>query len=414
MYKTKKLNRILFFTVVILIASIAIGLDAKPISEQLTDYVKYLASDELEGRRTGTEGCEKAASYIAEHFKKIGLKASGDNNTFLQNFKLGKRETASTSSNVIGFLEGSDLELKNEVVVIGAHYDHVGKNRFGILGEEGEIHNGADDNASGTACVLELARLFSEMKDKPKRSLLFIAFSGEEIGLLGSGYYTRHPVIPIEKTVAMVNIDMVGRMKKNKITIFGVESSPDFKSLIEDVDKNSDLQVNLVDAIGPGDGLYFINEKVPSLHLFTGIHRDYHQPTDDWDKLNYSGMEETVNFTFNLVLKLANNSKQLAFAEPSGMGYFQNMPPVLLGISPILEEEIMGVKIRQVLPDTPAEEAGLKEGDIILEFDNKLIEDFEGLLECLQKKKPEDKVTIKIKRENEIINATVKLVKRVI
>ncbi len=218
------------------------------VEQRLRGHIGYLASDKLEGRRIGEPGATLAAGYVAGFFakfhlkggvvKKIAGKKVTESDSFLQNFSYnftdekGNPVRTVESYNVIGILEGTDPVLKNEAIVIGAHYDHLGKGGQGSLAiNSTEIHHGADDNASGVAGVLELARQFAKER-KNKRTLIFVAFGGEEEGLIGSKFYVNNPVFPLEKTVAMINMDMIGRLRDNKLTIGGIGTASEWKSLV--------------------------------------------------------------------------------------------------------------------------------------------------------------------------------------
>lgn len=228
--------------------------DIKPSKSEknLRSHVAYLASDKLEGRRTGETGATSAAGYAANVFARLklkgGVKTTTGKSSFLQPFAYAPRNAKGEvvadakvleAYNVVGILEGRDAVLKNEAIIIGAHYDHLGKGGMGSLAVNStEIHHGADDNASGVAAMLELARQFAKAKNN-RRTIIFIAFGGEEEGLLGSKFYTANPSFPLEKTVAMINLDMVGRLNENKLTIGGIGTASEWKSLVESKNPNS-------------------------------------------------------------------------------------------------------------------------------------------------------------------------------
>ncbi|HKN81802.1 MAG TPA: M20/M25/M40 family metallo-hydrolase, partial [Pyrinomonadaceae bacterium] len=219
----------------------------------------------------------------------ISQKAAADllNNEMLIDLAVGITREEVPAYNVVGVLEGSDPILKNENIIIGAHYDHLGRGGEGSLApRSGEIHHGADDNASGTAGVIELARLFSAQRPGLKRTLVFIAFSGEEEGLLGSNYYVNHPLVPLAKTVAMINMDMIGRMKDHKLVIGGVGTAKEWRDILAK-DKAFELILN-EDGYGPSDHSSFYGKQVPVLFFWTGTHSDYHKPSDTSDKINYT------------------------------------------------------------------------------------------------------------------------------
>src|SRR5205807_9494104 len=239
------------------------------------------------------------------------------------------------AANVVGILEGTDPQLKNEFIVIGAHYDHLGRGGQGSLApREGDIHHGADDNASGVAGLLELARLFSAAK--PRRTLVFIAFSGEEEGLIGSAYYVAHPIVPLAQTAAMINMDMVGRLKDGKLLVGGVGTAQEWRDMVAQA--NSELRLNVAaastptivataspherfalslseDGYGPSDHSSFYAKQVPVMFVWTGNHEDYHKPTDTADKLNYEGEAHIVSFVRDVVRALDESDKRPTYTQ---------------------------------------------------------------------------------------------------
>lgn len=322
-----------------------------------------------------------------------------------------RNEVAAT--NVIGILPGNDPKLKNEVIVIGAHYDHLGHGGEGSLApREGNIHHGADDNASGVAGVLELVRIFSAQQPRPKRTIIFIAFGGEEEGLLGSNYYINHPVVPLANTVAMINMDMIGRLKNNNLIVGGVGTAPEWRSLIESENQMQSLTINasapagvpgnmstrtvggapLVvsangrtivssepgknftltlneDGFGPSDHSSFYAKQVPVLFFWTGTHDDYHKPSDTADKIDYEGETRILSYVARLVRNIDQNEKRptyaLAKTESTGrsMGF-----RVYLGTIPNYADSTNGLLLDGVRDDSPAAKAGLKAGDRIVKL----------------------------------------------
>lgn len=295
--------------------------------------------------------------------------------------------------NVVGILDGSDPVLKNEVIVIGAHYDHLGRGGEGSLApREGEIHHGADDNASGVAGLLELARIFSGEYPRPKRTLVFIAFSGEEEGLLGSDFYVKNPILPLDRTVAMINMDMIGRMKDEKLIIGGVGTSSQWKGWIKEAQEYisaprssvSGKGKNIViadvfphpfvltlneDGYGPSDHSSFYSKRVPVLFFFTGTHDDYHKPSDTADKINYEGEARVVAFVESIIRSIAANAKRptytVAKSEAQGGAMSFN---VYLGTIPNYADSNNGLVLDGVREDSPASKAGLKAGDRVVKL----------------------------------------------
>jgi hypothetical protein len=298
----------------------------------------------------------------------------GASATLVCNVVRERRET----DNVLGYLEGSDPKLREEVVVIGAHYDHLGMGGEGSRdrSETPQIHPGADDNASGTAGLMELAQHFAAQKPRPRRSLLFIAFSGEELGLLGSAHYVKKPRIPLDRTVAMVNMDMIGRAKGNTLMVLGSGTSPVWKEVLETA--NRDLQFNLRptnSGFGNSDHSSFYGKDVPVLFFFTGTHPDYHRPSDTWEKINLAGQTKIVKLVANVVTQIAGLPERPLFVRATGDeprmagGGFG----VYVGTIPDYSAEGEGVTLSGVREGSPAEKAGLKAGDVIVQFGGKAI-----------------------------------------
>jgi aminopeptidase YwaD len=317
------------------------------------------------------------------------------------------RKVTKRSANILGFLEGSDPALKEEVVVIGAHMDHLGNGGAYSLdpSRKPAIHHGADDNASGTAGVLALADYFSSTSTRPKRSLLFICFSGEELGLLGSAHYVKNPVIPIEKTAAMVNMDMIGRMQNNKLIVVGSGTSPAWSSLLDQVNGAARFDLARSESgFGASDQQSFYASKVPVLFFFTGLHADYHRPSDTADKINAEDEARVVNFVAECATRIANAPERPAYQQ---MAVPQEQAParfrVSLGSIPDYAAQVEGVQLSGVRPGSPAEKAGLKAGDIIVKFGGKTIRNVQEYTIALTEHKPGDEVEIVVKRGNETV-----------
>ncbi|MGB7207058.1 MAG: M28 family peptidase [Pyrinomonadaceae bacterium] len=288
--------------------------------------------------------------------------------------------------NVIGLLEGNDPVLKNEAIVIGAHYDHLGRGGQGSLAANStDIHHGADDNASGTSAVIELARLFAKEKNN-KRTIIFMAFGGEEEGLLGSKFYVENPVWQLDKTVAMINLDMVGRLNENRLTVGGIGTANEWKQLIEG--RNTvgmhtqglghvyaqmfSLQLN-EDGFGPSDHSSFYGKKIPVLFLFSGTHLDYHKPSDTADKINYEGLTKITKYVAEIVKSVDQNSQKPTYttAKASGTPGGRMNFTVSLGTIPSYADSTDGLVLDGVRDNSPASKAGLKAGDKITKLNGK-------------------------------------------
>lgn len=313
--------------------------------------------------------------------------------------------------NVVGVLEGEG-PLANETIVVGAHYDHLGRGGQGSLAPDSrEIHNGADDNASGTAMLMELARrLAVKTIDPLPRRIVFIAFSGEERGLLGSAHYVKEPLYPLSDTVAMINFDMVGRLNdKQELTIFGGASSPGFDALVEALASSQGLTVKKVVGTGgeffASDHASFYKKNIPVVFAFTGNHPQYHRPTDDTERINFPGMAKIADVSELLVLDLARRPARPVFVklgpgEPRSLGAVRNGSGAYLGTRPDYgESDTPGVSLDGVTEGSPAEKAGLKGGDTIIRFGGKNVKDIEDFMIGLNAHKPGDEVEVVVRRD---------------
>ncbi|MBA4145728.1 MAG: peptidase M28, partial [Cytophaga sp.] len=267
-------------------------------ADKIKEHIRTLASDEYEGRNTGSEGEKKANAYIEKQFKAIQLLPKGEkgyDQPFA--FKSGVHGTGTegTAENIIGYIDNG----AENTIIIGAHYDHLGLGNDGSsldANPKGKIHNGADDNASGTAGVIELARYFQKNGKKEKNNFLFICFSGEELGLYGSKYFTEHPTIDLSKVTYMINMDMIGRLPESKnLSVSGVGTSPSWSTVLDKLSNDQLIVKTDSSGMGPSDHSSFYVKNIPALHFFTGSHNDYHKPSDDWDKINYKGEVEVLN-----------------------------------------------------------------------------------------------------------------------
>ena len=326
-------------------------------------------------------------------------------------FKTDVVQVNGNSSNVVGLLKGSDARLAAEYVVIGAHYDHLGLGGSESLAErpEGDIHHGADDNASGTSALIELARLLAKDRARVKRSIFFVAFGAEEEGLLGSAAYTKNPAVPLASTVAMINMDMVGRLRNGSLTIGGVGTSPAWKPLIDRLNLSTaeggaeSHRFNLSlsqDGFGPSDHQSFYVRDVPVLFFFTGTHDDYHKPSDTADKINAEGINAVAGFVREVALAVAAEPERIAFnrvkveTRPSGRGF-----RVYLGTVPNYSDQSDGMKLDGVRPGSPAERAGLKAGDFIVKLAGVPIKNVYDYTYALGELKAGEEIAVVIRRE---------------
>jgi Peptidase family M28/PDZ domain/PA domain len=323
--------------------------------------------------------------------------------------------TRATVNNVLAYLPGRT----DEYVIIGAHYDHLGRGNYDSLAPSqiGQIHPGADDNASGTAGVLELARQFAPLKGQLQRGILFASFAGEELGLLGSAHWVQQPTLPLDKAVAMLNMDMIGRIKDDKVYIGGVGTGSTLKPALEQAQQNSNFKIEY----SPGgysasDHTSFVTKHIPVLFFFSGLHSDYHKPSDTWDKINSQSAAQLVDVVGRTALQLDSALDRPAFiavvedkplAGGSGGGYGP-----YFGSIPDFGQVENGVKFSDVKPASPAEKAGLKAGDILVQFGDKPIKNLYDFTDALRRSKVGDVVDVTVMRDGKPLKASVKLEQR--
>ncbi len=376
------------------------------VNNELKKDVTFLASDVLEGRNTGTKGELLAAGYIMGKFYELGLLPKGENG-YLQEFSVKPKYSphsrvkvdttkAITGRNIIGYIDNN----ATKTIVIGAHYDHLGFGDEGSLYTGNDsIHNGADDNASGVASIIQLARI---LKEKNKgNNYLFIAFSGEEKGLWGSGWFVKHPTIELSTINYMINLDMVGRLAPDmKLLVYGTGTSPVWN---EELDKNIAGKFHLIkkeSGVGPSDHMSFYLQDIPVLHFFTGQHDDYHKPTDDADKVNVEGMASIINL-IDVVISDLDGSDKLAFTKTKDEES-EKAPKysVTLGVIPDYMFEGEGMRIDGVKENQPAQLAGIQKGDVVTVMGDIPIKTMMDYVKSLSQFKKGDKTTVTILRNN--------------
>lgn len=370
----------------------------------LKNHISYLASDQLQGRLAGSEGEKKAATYLAKEFEKLNLKPF-TGKEYIQNFnysvKVNPHEENSSvqvnAGNVIGYLDNK----AKKTVLIGAHYDHLGLNEHHnstLMNSEGQIHNGADDNASGVSAVLELARMFSQNKTREKANYIFALFSGEEDGLMGSKYMADH--LPKNTAIdLMINLDMIGRLNKDKdLTIGGVGTSPLFPDYIH---RYKPAGINLAidsSGVGPSDHTSFYLKNIPVLFLFTGTHTDYHKPSDDTEKINFDGVRMITNYVFGIANALSETEK-IPFTKTK-MSESKAVPKykVTLGIMPSYADTKDGLHIDGVTENRPGANAGMLAGDILTKIGTCDVKEVYSYMNCLSKINSGDELPVTVLR----------------
>lgn len=402
------------YIIVLFVLSSYTAITAQDIQKSnIQKHLKTLSSDEFLGRGTGEKGEEIAAEYIAQYFKTLKLQPWGDENTYFQNFNFKFRKTSmsnphgkgefvpKTGKNVVGYLDnGADY-----TIIIGAHYDHLGTGLMGSSRDanpEGKIHNGADDNASGTSGVMELARYYTDNGIKEGCNFIFIAFSGEELGLVGSKKFTQFEKFDSSKIQCMVNMDMIGRLNDStkKILVYGIGTSPLFGSLVQTF-KPVGLNIKVDSSgTGPTDHTSFYLKDIPVLSFFTGQHQQYHKPEDDEHLINYEGEVEVLKYIARIVDSVATLPK-IQFLKTKSKDQGRVSFKVTLGVMPDYTFEGPGLKIDGVTEGKPADKAGVKTGDVIVAMGDMDIAGIRDYMKVLSKHEKGDKIVIKIKRGEE-------------
>ena len=401
--------------IILLFLSIFISCNQEPKNEnRIQEDVSYLADDALEGRQTGTEGEKKAAEYIAKRFKEMGLSPKGTDG-FYQEFSFlpktdphkeveftKNQDGTITGRNVIGYV---DNKAEN-TVIIGAHFDHLGYGGEGSLFRDSikAVHNGADDNASGTSVMLDLVRKLKT--GNTNNNYLFMAFSGEEMGLLGSNYFVKNPTIDTKAVSYMINMDMVGRLKQDStLAVYGTGTSPMFKQVLNSHNDKFKLIEN-ESGVGPSDHTSFYLADIPVLHFFTGQHSDYHKPGDDSEKLNYKGMEKISEYIFDVISDLNDNGK-LAFRKTKNESESTPRFKVGMGVVPDYLFDGKGMRIDGISEGKPAQKAGLLKGDIVIQLGDSTVTDMMSYMRALSVFDKGDKSSVIVKRNGKNVKTTI-------
>ncbi|MBZ5703747.1 MAG: M28 family peptidase [Acidobacteriia bacterium] len=363
---------------------------------------------------------QAAGKSLADIQNQINTSSKPGSFAFPENLRVSLNvsieNTRATVNNVLAYLPGKT----DEYVIIGAHYDHLGRGNFDSLAPSqiGQIHPGADDNASGTAGVLEIAHLLAPMQGQLQRGVLFASFAGEELGLLGSAAWVKQPTLPLDKAVAMLNMDMIGRIKDDKVYIGGVGTGSTFKSLLESEQAKSALKLELsAGGYAASDHTSFVAKKIPVLFFFSGLHSDYHKPSDTWDKINAPEAARLLDFISSVGTQIADAPERPTFINvvedrpAGGAGAGRGYGPYF-GSIPDFGQTENGVKFSDVRPGSPAAKAGLKAGDVLVQFGDKPIKNLYDFTDALRRSKVGDVVEVKVLRDGQPITASVKLEQR--
>ncbi|GJG87902.1 aminopeptidase [Gemmatimonadetes bacterium T265] len=432
---------------------------AAAVAARVQADVAFLAAPRLEGRFTGSPGADTAAAYVARRFGALGLKpvvvdaedasrcatrvslapavhgpaAGGDSVPcagYYQRFEAraaalahAGKPFALAAENVVGLVEGTDPALRGELVVVGAHYDHLGRETmFATDPQAGAVvHPGADDNASGVAAVLELAR---RVAARPlRRSVLFVAFSGEELGVLGSRYFVEHSPLPLDSAAAMLNFDMVGRLANDRLLVYGVATADELPAIVDSANAAGPrLAVKaLGDGFGPSDHASFYAAGVPVLHFFTDQHPDYHAATDVAAKINAPGEARVIALAEGVLRRVGDRPARLTFRRAPGAGQTAAAPggdpaagprPYFGSIPDMAADEVKGLRLQGVTPGSPADRGGLRAGDVVVEFGGRPVTDLYTYTDALYGHAPGDVVAVVVVRGGERVRASVTLGKR--
>ena len=386
----------------------------KQPTTSLKEDVAFLASDSLGGRETGTAFELKAANYIQHRMEAVGLQPKGSEGKYFQTFsfkpkndphqevKFAAGDSTITGTNVIGYLDNQ----ADKTVIIGAHFDHLGLGGEGSLYRDGEaIHNGADDNASGVAVLLQLA---DSLKNRPYtgNNYLFMAFSGEEMGLLGSNYFVKNPTIDLASANYMINMDMVGRLREDKtLSVSGTGTAAIWNQVLHATNPGFKL-VMQESGVGPSDHTSFYLQDIPVLHLFTGQHEDYHKPGDDSEKLNYEGMHMITAYVLDIIKELDDDPK-LGFKKTKNESEEVPRFKVALGVVPDYLFDGKGMRIDGISEDRPAQKAGLQKGDVVIQLGDSLVVDMMSYMRALSTFEEGDATRVVVDRKGEKIEAKI-------
>ena len=364
---------------------------------------------------TWFEGAGKSLKEVQEQINSTTKPASfAFADTLHLSLRIDIETTRATVNNILAWLPGKS----DEYIIIGAHYDHLGRGNFDSLAPSqiGQIHPGADDNASGSAGVVELARLLAPQRGQLGRSILFMNFAGEELGLLGSAEWVKEPTRPLAKAVAMINMDMIGRIKDDKVYIGGVGTGSSFKAVLEQAQKDEPFKIEYsAGGYASSDHTSFVTKKIPVLFFFSGLHSDYHKPSDTADKINAPSAARLLDLIESVTLQLANAQQaptfQVVAEDPHAGGGGGGYGPYF-GSIPDFGQVENGVKFSDVKPNSPAAKAGLKAGDILVQFGDKPIKNLYDFTDALRRSKIGDVVEVKVLRDGQPVTASVKLEQR--
>jgi len=388
----------------------------------MMETVTTLAAAGMEGRGIGTTGLEQAADWIAERFKSYGLTPGGDRNTYFQRFTIpqGPGGAPQEAINIVGYLPGTRADWAGQSAVVSAHYDHLGRGWPDVhAGDAGRVHPGADDNASGVAVLLELARVMAS-GEKPMRTLVFVAFSGEEAGLRGSRHFVDHPPFPLDRIIGVVNLDTVGRLFDQRVSVLGTGTATEWQHIFRGAGFVTGIEGrNVAESLESSDQVPFVERGVPAVQVFTGAHGDYHRPGDTPDRIDGAGLVKVAAFVKEVVAYLAERPEALTVtitnrptAPPSAPTGTQAGRRVSFGTVPDFGFPGPGVRVEGVVEGSPAASAGVRAGDVVLAIDGKPVPDLQGYAAALRELTPGQTISVDLQRGDERLTIRVVVVAR--
>jgi len=390
--------------------------------------VRTLASDAWTGRKVCTPGNDSAAAYIATELRRLRLRPMGDSGTWFQHWTAGNttgtREAGiagCATRNIVAVLPGRGA-LATEAVILGAHFDHLGMGGFGSAsGDSTHIHNGADDNASGTAALLEIARRLASLDrqrdGRPRRAIILGWWNAEEEGILGSTWFAGHMPVPAESVIAYLNFDMVGRLRNDRLIVLGVRTAQEWQGLLDSANAAARFDLHASgDGWGPSDHAAFTPKHIPVLHFFTDLHEDYHRPGDDADKIDADGIVRIADLGADLARRLAVRDARLTYvdlpppAPPAAAASGRARPA--LGTIPDMTDEPGGVRLSGVRTGSPADSAGMREGDVLIGLGDRDIANLQDFQNALMEHAAGDRVELRWRRGDQVMRFTVILAAR--
>ncbi len=381
----------------------------------MEEDVRVLASDSLKGRETGSEGARMAAHYLEQRLVDLGLKPITAEGDYTQEFSFKPRRDPHTEIE-FGTVTDSSLNAQNvlglidnggtRTVVLGAHFDHLGMGGEGSLYRgEPAIHNGADDNASGVAVLLKLAKMLKERPDA-RDNYLIVFFSGEEMGLLGSNYFAKNPALSLDQVPYMINLDMVGRLREEKtLSVSGTGTTPVWPQILNSLNPGFELVLS-ESGVGPSDHTSFYLQDIPVLHFFTGQHEDYHKPSDDAELLNYEGMDLIAGYIMDITREM-EAQEEVAFRTTKNESEEVPRFKVAMGVIPDYLFSGEGMRIDGVSEDKPAQKAGLQKGDIVVQLGDSTVTDMMSYMRALSVFETGDETTVIVTRNGEAVRAKI-------